>query len=391
MVGITAFLIPAIGILLVIKAMHPPVRRVQTIRVDGKDRPPTREVPARTRVLAWSERWRDAAVMVPLAVGLLLLSLPIWGSGVTRNLRPPANEEPAPLHGEVHDLEGSDGTVIHAEVFGPAGAPTLVLTHGWSTDNTEWFYAKRQLAGKFRLIVWDLPGLGETLSPRDGHLSLERMANDLHAVLRLADSKPVVIVGHSIGGIINLTFCKLYPQELGTRVAGMVELDSTYTNPVETTANKGLNLALQKPVAEPLLSAMIVLSPVVRAANWLAYHEGLQSWSTAHSAFDGTESRGQVNLVSRYSFESSPAVVARGTLAMFHWDMTEELPRITIPVLMIVGKDDSTTLPSASEKMARVIPKGKLLILPIGRHYALLERNQEVNTAIASFATETLP
>lgn len=366
-VALLSLLLPVVGIALIYKAMHPPVRRVQTARVDGKNRIPTREVPAETRILGWQECWRDPAVWVPMAVGLLLLLLPFWGRSMVQARHPAGDEEPVPLHGEIHDLKRNDGTTIHAEVFGPAGAPTLVLTHGWSTDNTEWFYAKRQLAGHFRLIVWDLPGLGATMSPADADFSIERMATDLHTVLTLADGKPVVIVGHSIGGMINLTFCKMYPQDLKTKVVGLVELDSSYTNPVKTTKNSGLNLALQKPVAEPLLHAMIPLSGVFRALEWLSYQEGLQPSSNARSAFDGTESRGQLDLVSRYGFESSPAVVARGTLAMFHWDMTPELPRITVPVLMIVGKDDTTTLPTASETMASTIPQGKLLILPIGR------------------------
>ena len=124
---------------------------------------------------------------------------------------------------------------------------------------------KRQLAQQFRIIVWDLPGLGQTALPADGTVTLEGMATDLGTVLGLADGKPAVLVGHSIGGMINLTFCKLHPQDVGTRVAGIVQVDTSYTNPVRTTKDSGLNLALQKPVGEPVLHVMIALSPVVRA------------------------------------------------------------------------------------------------------------------------------
>jgi pimeloyl-ACP methyl ester carboxylesterase len=325
-----------------------------------------------------------------MLLGLLLLFLPFYGRGFVQSRYPAGNEEPHPLRGEMHDLSRSDGTKIHAEVFGPPDAPVLLLTHGWSTDNTEWFFAKRQLASQFRIIVWDLPGLGQTMPHSDDNFSLESMASDLQTVLALAGGKSVVLVGHSIGGMINLTFCKLFPQELGTRVAGIVQVDSTYTNPVRTTKNSGLNLALQKPVGEPLLHTMIALSPVFRALNWFSYQEGFTSSHNAESAFDGTETRGQLDLVSRYSYESSPAVVARGALAMFHWDMAPELSRVTVPVLVIVGKDDTTTLPEASETMASAIPKAQLLKLPIGRHYSLLESNRAVDSAIADFAHTVL-
>lgn len=82
----------------------------------------------------------------------------------------------------------------------------------------------------------DLPELGESKQPRDRDYALEKMAVDLHSVVALANGKPVVLVGHS-GGMINLTFARLYPELCGTQLAGTVQLDTTYTNPVRTTKN----------------------------------------------------------------------------------------------------------------------------------------------------------
>src|SRR5947209_17517989 len=101
------------------------------------------------------------------------------------------------------------------------------------------------------------------------------MARDLRAILSVANGRPVVLVGHSIGGMINLTFCRLFPELLGREVAGIVQLDTTYTNPVKTTNHSRLSQALQKPVAEPLLHTMIALSPLMHAMFWLIYETGL--------------------------------------------------------------------------------------------------------------------
>ncbi len=76
---------------------------------------------------------------------------------------------------------------------------------------------------------------------------------------------------------------------MGTRVAGIVEVDSSYTNPVRTTKGSKLNLALQKPVAEPILHAMIPLSGLFRLMNWLSYHEGLLYLNNAHSSLTATK------------------------------------------------------------------------------------------------------
>lgn len=405
-VGWLALLLPILGAYLIYRAMHPPLRMVrvqtgraamrhdravQTARGDEPTRPLAAETPIETRVLPWHERLREPKVWVPLALGIFLLFLPLIGRPLISLAFPAGSDEPSAMHGESHTLQRADGTTIHAETFGQPGAPVLIFTHGWSTDQAEWYYAKKQLAGQYRIITWDLAGLGATSRWADQEVTLERMATDLHTVLGLSEGKPVILIGHSIGGMINLTFCKLYPEDLGTRVAGIVEVDSSYTNPVRTTKNSKLNLALQKPVAEPILHAMVPLSELVRFSNWLSYHEGLLYLNNAQSSFDHTETRGQVDMVSRYQFLSSPGVVARGTLAMFHWDMTPELPRVSVPTLMIVGRHDTTTVPEASQTMAGTIPHGQLQVVPVGRHYALLESHEAVVEAIGTFAGATLP
>ena len=129
-------------------------------------------------------------------------------------------------------------------------------------------------------------------------------------------------------------------------------------------------------------------SPFVRAAAWLGYQEGIVQLHNAHSSFAGSETRGQLDLASRYSYESSPAVVARGTLAMFHWDGTAVLPNVHVPTLIIVGQEDSTTLPSASEYMKGAMPKAELRMVQLGAHYALLEQNAKVDAAIHEFASD---
>jgi hypothetical protein len=71
--------------------------------------------------------------------------------------------------------------------------------------------------------------------------------------------------------MINLRFCRLFPGRLGRQVSGIVEVDTSYTDPVTTTQNAGLSEALQKPVGEPILHIMIRTFPLVRAMNFLSH------------------------------------------------------------------------------------------------------------------------
>jgi len=107
-------------------------------------------------------------------------------------------------------IQRPDGTVLSVEAHGPANAPTILLTHGWGLDSTVWCYFRKHLAGSFRLVAWDLPGLGRSTRPKNGDYSLEKMAGDLEAVLTSCGEQPVILLGHSIGGMITLTFCRLF-------------------------------------------------------------------------------------------------------------------------------------------------------------------------------------
>ncbi len=139
-------------------------------------------------------------------------------------LRRRGQDEPKPdRSSKVHRLARPDGSEIQVEFYGSDDrAPTLILTHGWGPDSTAWYYAKKQLTDQFRVIVWDLPGLGKSKKPKNRDYSLEKYARDLEAVLMLAGDQPVILVGHSMGAMTLLTFCRLFPQHLGQRVAGLV-------------------------------------------------------------------------------------------------------------------------------------------------------------------------
>jgi pimeloyl-ACP methyl ester carboxylesterase len=336
-----------------------------------------------TQPLGWN--W----AMAYLAGGTALLAAAGLGWSVPVLYRRRGDPVPPTPGGRTQRLRRPDGSELHVEVHGPEGAPALVLTHGWGLDAEEWRYARRELAGRFRLITWDLPGLGRSDRPADNDWSLDRMARDLDAVVGLAGG-PVVLVGHSIGGMIMLSYCRLFPEALGGRVCGLVIAHSTYTNPVKTARHGGLLAALQKPVLEPLCHLMVWLSPVVWLSNLLDYLNGSAQRLTERASFSGGESRAQLDFLTRYLLQVSPAVVARGFLAMFRYDATEVLRAIPVPALVVAAGSDTLCLPEASRYMASTIPGGRLLTLGGARHAGLFERHGEFNAAVAEFASAHL-
>lgn len=298
----------------------------------------------------------------------------------------PGEDEPKPHRSNrVQRLARPDGSEINVEFYGLDDAPTIILTHGWGPDSTVWYYVKKQLCDRFCVVVWDLPGLGKSQKPKNQDYSLEKYARDLEAVLSLV-RQPAILLGHSMGGMILLTFCRLFPEHLQQRVAGLIVVDSTYTNPVKTAILSRLLLILQKPLLEPLLHLAIVLSPLLWLTSWLSYLNGSTLLTTEISGFTGTETRGQLNFSTLIGLKASPGVLARGVLAMLRFDETETLAKISVPTLVVVGKSDIATRPVASKRISQEIPQAELTILSPGGHMALMERNQQFAQVISSFS-----
>ncbi len=342
----------------------------------------------RTRVVPWHfGPNRETAYLLG---GLALLGWSLGGGWLLsprlRRRRGP-DEPQASRGGSTQRLRRPDGSELAVETFGPADGDPVVLVHGWGLDRDEWYYARQELGGRHRLLLWDLPGLGESGRPADRDWSLEKLARDLDAVLSLAGGRPAVVVGHSIGGMILLTYCRLFPEALGTRVAGLVLAHSTYTNPVRTTSKAALYTAMQKPVLEPLCHLMVWLSPLVRALNWLSYLNGSAHRSTERDSFSGRETRGQLDFITWYYCKAAPEVAARGMLAMFRYDATDVLPAVTVPTLVVTGDQDKTCTPEASRYMAEAIPGARLLTLGPAKHCGLFEHHDRFHAAVAEFAT----
>ena len=386
--GLLSLAIFVAAILLLYRAFRKPKRRVHIRNPEVRPGDPRRRDDNTTdvAVVRDGQDVRAPVRRAMITVALLLLAFAFFGNQAALLLRPAGSIFPdSSRTASVQTLTRPDGARLDVQSYGRADGPVLILTHGWSLDNRAWDYAKRDLSDRFRVITWDLRGLGHSTQPDNRDYSLEAMADDLEAVLQAA-GKPAVLVGHSIGGMINLTLCRRHPEQLGHEVAGLVQVDTSYTNPVKTTSSSSFDTAMQKPVYEPLLHLAIWTSPLVRVMNWMSYQNGTAHWMNASSSFAGSETREQLDYAARRNYEASPGVVARGMLGMFRWDATAVLPQVRTQTLIVEGEQDTTTIPAASRTMRDAIPAAELQMVNRAAHLGLLEQNRVYNDAIRRFA-----
>ncbi len=282
-------------------------------------------------------------------------------------------------------LERPEGHSLFLEFYGPKEAPPIILIHGWNSNSTQWYYLKKHLSDSYRLILMDLPGLGNSGKPKNKDYSLVKFARDLEAVVALCGPKKPILAGHSIGGMTILTYCKLFNQTLAAKVAGLVLIHTTYTNPVRTSILSGLLTSLQKPVLTPLLHGIITFAPVVQLMNWIKYYNGSMHLNNHITGFGGSETRGQLELATYLTTASPVDVIARGMLAMFDYEASDVLSSVSVPVLIIAADKDKMTKPQASQLMAQKMKQADLVVLKPSGHMGPLERNAEMIAAIKQF------
>lgn len=325
-----------------------------------------------------ADNWR-------LWTGLALLAWSFLGKFIVTPLLARGDKDPTrPERGQGRTIPGANGASLYVETHGSPDAPPIVLTHGWGLDSTIWSYAKRDLSRRFHVIVWDLPGLGKSKGP----ISLEAFAADLRAVLNLAGGKPAVLVGHSIGGMTIQTLVRDHPDVLGREVAGIVLLNTTHINPLKTMVLSGLAQAL-RPLIELMMRLSIWLQPLAWASSWQSYLSG-----SAHMAnrlgFGRFVTRSQLEHTTLLVSRNPPGAQAKGNLAMFRWDATPALAKLSVPTLVIGGDKDIVTKLEASQTIADRAPGAQLQVVEGVNHLGFLERADVYNQAIGEFASSVL-
>jgi pimeloyl-ACP methyl ester carboxylesterase len=282
-------------------------------------------------------------------------------------------------------VERPDGSCLHVQAFGRAPGPTLLLTHGWSLDVSDWADLLQLLADRYHVVTWDLPGLGKSTGPANGDYQIEKMADDLEAVrAQVVGSHPVIFVGHSIGGMIQQTYCRLHRDKLKQPVAGVALVHTTYTNPLQTNLWAPLTVATQ-PVLKALNALQIPLAGLFWLTNWQSFLNGSLHVSSRIGSFSGRQSAEQLDRSALLAAKAWPAVVARGNMAMTGFNEEASLPEIEIPVLIIAGENDRLTVSAASDRLESLLPEGKR-VDDAGGHLGTWEYPQHVAETLLKFA-----
>jgi pimeloyl-ACP methyl ester carboxylesterase len=172
---------------------------------------------------------RGTGRLLPLltAAGGTALVLALTALGQRSRRAVAADREQAMLsravEGRAATVTSSDGTTLHAEIFGVDEVPTVVLVHGLTCTLQFWRYQLQELAGH-RVVAFDLRGHGASAPASDADYSTSALAADLDAVLEacVPAGERVVVAGHSMGAMSIVAWAGAHPDKVRERLAGAV-------------------------------------------------------------------------------------------------------------------------------------------------------------------------
>lgn len=305
--------------------------------------------------------------------------------------------DPAPVDGSTPvgpiptavDVPSVDGTRLAALVSGPPDAPTIVLVHGLALSQEIWTPQRRGLERTFRVITFDLRGHGDSDDAVSDDYDVDRLGEDVTAVIDALAGTRVVLVGHSMGGMATLAGLGARPELAGDRIAGVALLNTAASAVLSGLGGGTLAAGIA------FMGEHVRNSPLGRVVYGERDPDGTRGndLATLMTRLLGVGHGGSdqaVDVVRRLVLDSRPHVTGAMWRTAGSVDLHDAVRRTTIPALVIAGQRDRVLPVHHSRRLARELPDARLVELPDVGHVSMLERPDQVLGLLDRFARRAL-
>jgi pimeloyl-ACP methyl ester carboxylesterase len=271
-------------------------------------------------------------------------------------------------------IPGPSGAMLAATEFIPQGtpdpgAPTVVLAHGWTLTRESWAPVVRELQfhREVRVVTYDQRGHGRSTWGSAKAMSIKALADDLAAVIEAtAPTGPLVLGGHSMGGMTVLAYAGSHRCAFRDRVRG-VALVSTTASIEGRPEVRGEALAMAVAARVPLLrTGMFVPGKVLRDLN-----------------FGENPDKQHVGDMTRLMGRTSLVTTGRYFASIRDHDETQALVEFAeVPTHILVGTKDKLTPVRWARSLHDGIPGSRLTVLPGKGHLLTHEATDVVADAL---------
>lgn len=281
-----------------------------------------------------------------------------------------------------------DGTRLALYRQGPREAsPTVVLVHGWVLDARTWEPVASSLASTQSVVRYDLRGHGHSDPAQPGTATIPQLADDLADLLDTEVEGPVegpvVLVGHSLGGMVIMALAQRHPELVAQRIAGVVFAATSCGD----LAHHDLGLrswpARVVTGGESLFWRWAMRSRWFLNRSLTTKRPGLIRPVMRWLNFGEHPRRSDVTLVTRCIAGSRPASLVGFRAGFDEHDQVASLAAFRhLPALVLGGTRDRLTPIRHTEKIASELPDATLVRYDGAGHMVLLERAEQVASRI---------
>ncbi len=328
--------------------------------------------------------------------GVLGLAAAGTAIGVAQRQRVIARRDPeqhrpfGSLRSEPLVVVTDDGVDLHVEVdeVEPGRAMpgteelTVVFAHGYALNMDAWHFQREFFAGRVRCVYYDQRCHGRSGHGAEEFNHIDTLGRDLVRVIETCAPGPVVVVGHSMGGMSLIALAEQFPELIGTRVVGAALIATTAgdLDPGRILFPM-LPLGLGTRIMSPAVSTLDRGHRLVDAGR--RFGKDLAEVIADSYAFGDDVPADYVSFLLQMLDATPFAVVADfypsfATLSKF--DAVGVFSRV--PTAIVCGTDDKITRITHSRKLHARIHGSDLLELPGAGHMVTLERAHEVNAEL---------
>jgi pimeloyl-ACP methyl ester carboxylesterase len=279
-----------------------------------------------------------------------------------------------------------DGVDLHVEVDGRLDAPlTVVLSHGFTARLGEWDLQRQALRSHARLVLWDQRGHGRSGWTPLTRATIDRTGRDLGQVLdAVVPRGPVVLAGHSMGGMSVMALARQRPELFGTRVVGVFLL-ATSAGGLVSHGAVGLAVRIMRrlhllPLYLWLLQA---LAPTLERHRRRGTRIG--RYYTRRYLFGRDDANPEDVRTVQELLEETPLPVTMAFYATFlDHDETAALPVLArVPVTVVAATHDRLTpLPHGRRLAEEIGASAELVVVDGAGHSVNLTRTAIVDAAL---------
>jgi len=280
-----------------------------------------------------------------------------------------------------------DGAQLHAVVDGVDDAPvTLVLAHGWTLAQAAWDDVADLLTpavaeGELRLIRYDQRGHGRS-TWGEAEISMDQLGEDLGTLLdQLVPTGPVVLGGHSMGGMTIMCLAAARPELFGDRVRGVVLVSTSAGDLTSDPRSAAGRMATLKPA---VLNAALAGAVVVEKLRALLPPTHPRHRKMVRDLLYGADATEEMVLAGAEIMHASTVRSFVSFMpALDEHDKRENLSALTsAPVEILVGDSDKLTPRRHSRQLAEALPAAQLYEVERTGHMLPQERPRLVADAI---------